>query len=314
MKSIVTLTLNPSIDVQYDVQDMVPVVKIRANAPLQFPGGGGINVSRVIKTLGGRSIAIYTAGWLTGQFFREMVDHNGLLTRTIPIKDRTRTSATIYEKSTNQEYRITPPGPTLTEEEWRQCLDAVCEYEADFFVLTGSLPGGVPADFYAQVAARAKETGTRVVLDTSGRALFESLKAGVYIVKPNKRELEGLVGRKAVTPDDQEEMCRQIVDEGKAEMVALTLGEEGALLVSRDETLRLPTPKVEVISTVGAGDSFVGGLVAGLAREMSTADAFALGNASGTAAVMTAGTELCRLEDVERIFKELTGKPLASVW
>ena len=314
MKSIVTLTLNPSIDVQYDVRDMVPVAKIRASTPLQFPGGGGINVSRVIKTLGARSIAIHTAGWLSGQFFREMVENLGLLTRTIPIQDKTRTSATIYEESTHQEYRITPKGPDLTEAEWRLCLDAVTEYDPDFFVLTGSLPGGVPQDFYAQVAKAAQETGTKVILDTSGRALFESLKAGVYLVKPNQRELEGLVGRKARTHEDQVSICRQIIDEGKAEVVALTLGAEGALLVSKDETIRMDTPKVEVVSAVGAGDSFVGGLVTGLACDMSLRDAFALANACGTAAVLTAGTSLCRRDDIERMFEEMTGKPLASAF
>lgn len=313
MKLIVTLTLNPSVDVQFEADDMIPVQKMRCEAPLQFPGGGGINVSRVIRTLGGHSITVQTAGWLTGQFLEDMIEHHGLLTRTIPIAGRTRMSATIFERSSGQEYRLTPPGPQLTEEEWQACIDAPFEYKPDYVVATGSLPGGVPAEFYGQVAQRAKEKGAKVVLDTSGRPLFEALKVGVHLVKPNLRELEGLLGRKAVTAEDQEALCRELVDRGQAEIVALTLGSDGALLVSQNDTVRLPTPKVEVKSTVGAGDSFVGGLTLGLAEDMTLERAFALGVACGTASVMNAGTDLSRLEDVQRIYEDLTGKVLQDL-
>ncbi len=289
---------------------MVPVRKLRSSAPLQFPGGGGVNVSRVVKTLGGQSIAIYTAGWFTGHFFREMVEAHGLLTRTITISGATRISATVYERSSGQEFRVTPPGPKLTEREWQNCLSALFDYDADYLVLTGSLPLGVPSDFYAQAARLAKQRGVRVVLDTSGMPLFEAIKEGAFLVKPNLRELEHLAARKAVTAEDQEALCRQMIDEGKAEIVALTLGEDGALLVSSEESIRLATPKVEVKSAVGAGDSFVAGMTLGLAQGLSPRDAFALGVATGTATVMTAGTELCRREDVERLYERIAGRPL----
>ena len=310
MKLIVTLTLNPSVDVQFEADDLVPVQKMRCEAPLQFPGGGGINVSRVIRALGGHSITVQTAGWLTGQFLEDMIEHHGLLTRTIPISGRTRMSATIFESSSGQEYRLTPPGPQLTEEEWQACIDAPFEYKPEYVVATGSLPEGVPADFYGQIAQRAKERGAKVILDTSGHPLFEALKVGVHLVKPNQHELEVLAGRKAETAEDQEALCRELVDRGQAEIVALTLGGDGALLVSKDETLRMPTPKVQVKSTVGAGDSFVGGLTLGLAEDMGLEGAFALGIACGTASVMNAGTDLSRLEDVQRIYKDLTGTAL----
>jgi 6-phosphofructokinase 2 len=310
MKPIITLSLNSSVDVQWEVDDMVPVRKLRSSAPLQFPGGGGVNVSRVIKTLGGQSIAIYTAGWFTGHFFREMVESHGLLTRTIPISGATRTSATIFERSSGQEFRITPPGPRLTEREWQNCLSAMFDYDADYVVLTGSLPLGVPNDFYARAARIAKDRGVRVVLDTSGMPLFEALKEGAYLIKPNLRELEHLAARKAVTPEDQEAICRQIIDEGRADIVALTLGEDGALLVSAEKSIRLETPTVQVKSAVGAGDSFVAGMTLGLAQGFSLQDAFTLGLATGTATVMTAGTELCRREDVERLYEQVGGRSL----
>jgi 6-phosphofructokinase 2 len=152
-----------------------------------------------------------------------------------------------------------------------------------------------------------KERGGKVILDTSGRALFDALNEGVYVVKPNQRELENLVGRKASTPTEQEEIAQQLVAQGKAEIVALTLGAEGALLVWKDGIKRLSSPSVEVKSTVGAGDSFVGGLTYGLAYGRSLEDAFTLAVAAGTATVMTAGTELCRKEDVDRLYAELRG-------
>ncbi len=305
MADIVTLTLNPSVDVQWTVDELVPVRKLRSSAPVQFPGGGGINVSRVIRILGGESIAIHTAGWYTGQFLRDLVEQQGLLTCTLPIAGATRTSATIFERATGQEFRVTPPGPEISESEWQMCLDALSEYRANHVVLTGSLPPGVPHDFYARAARIAKQRGARVILDTSGMALFEALKEGVFLVKPNLRELEHLVRRRAEGREDQEAKCRQIVEEGRAEVVALTLGGEGALLVSRDVSLRLIAPKVDVRSAVGAGDSFVGGMTLGLAQGRSLEDAFRLGIAAGTATVLTAGTELCRAEDVERLKGEI---------
>lgn len=310
MKPVTTLTLNSSVDVQWEVDDMVPVRKLRASSPTQFPGGGGINVSRVIKALGGQTVAIHTAGGYTGQFLRELIEAQGLLTRTIPIAGSTRVSATVYERQTGQEFRITPAGPELTEKEWRTALDALFDYDTDYIVLTGSLPPGVPQDFYARAARLARERNVRVVLDTSGRALFESLKEGVYLIKPNLRELEHLAARKASTPEEQEDICRQIIGEGKAEVVALTLGEEGALLAWAEGSLRMATPKVEVRSAVGAGDSFLAGMTLGLARGRPHEEAFALGLAAGTATVLTAGTELCRRKDVERLYAEIAGRPL----
>jgi 6-phosphofructokinase 2 len=264
----------------------------------------------VIKTLGGNTVPVFTAGSLTGQLFRQMVDEQRLVTRVVPIHGETRVSSTIFERSSGHEYRITPVGPELTEAEWNACLDAIADVNADYVVATGSLPQGVPHDFYAQVARAAKERGAKVILDTSGMALFETLNEGVHMVKPNQRELEHLVGRKASTLDEQEALCTQLVQEGKAEIVALTLGGDGAVLAWEGGTRHLPSPKVDVLSAVGAGDSFVAGMTLGLAQDRPLEEAFALGVATGVATVLTAGTELCHREDVERLFAEVTGKSL----
>jgi 6-phosphofructokinase 2 len=292
---------------------MEPERKLRASPPLNFPGGGGVNVSRVIKVLGGMSIAVFTAGWATGQLLRDLIDQHGLLTRVVPIHSRTRVSATAFETSTGQEYRITPPGPEMTEAEWRACLDAVFEFEAEYIVATGSLPRGVPEDFYARVAHGAKKRGSRVILDCDGEPFHQALGEGVYMVKPNLRELSELTGTAGAGGSDAElhAMTQKLIGIGRTEVVVVSLGGDGAFLDTGAGTVRLRTPKVAVKSAVGAGDSFVGGMTVGLARGMPIESAFAVGVAAGTATVLTAGSELCRRADVERLYHDLTGSVLA---
>lgn len=310
MDPITTLTMNSCVDLHYDVVKMESVKKLRASEPLIFPGGGGINVSRVIKELGSHSIAVFTAGGPTGQFLRQMLDNFGLLTRIVLIQENTRISATIFETDTGEEFRPTPAGPSLTDVEWQACFDALFEFEASYIVATGSLPVGVPTDFYARVAEKAKTRGTRVILDTSGEALAAALDVGVFLFKPNLLELETFAGRTAATPEEQDVLARQFVLDRKAEAVAVSLGAEGALLATREGCLRLPAPNVEVKSAVGAGDSFVAGMTFGLSQGRPIADAFTLGLATGTATVLTAGSELAHRSDVERFYEEISGRPL----
>ena len=310
MNPIITLTMNSSVDLHYNVARMESVKKLRASEPLIFPGGGGINVSRVIKELGAHSIAVFTAGGPTGEFLREMLDHFALLTRVVLIEEQSRISATIYETETGEEFRPTPVGPALSDGEWRACFDAIFEYDASYIVATGSLPVGVPPDFYARVAEKAKSRATRVVLDTSGEALGAALEVGVFLVKPNLLELETFTGRAAANPEEQDALARQFVLDGTAEVVAVSLGGDGALLATRDGCLRIAAPHVKVKSTVGAGDSFVAGMTLGLYQGRPVEDAFSLGLATGTATVLTAGSELCHQADVERLFQQITGQPL----
>lgn len=304
-KRIVTLTINPAVDIAWEAEDIVPIRKLRSDTGQVCPGGGGITVSCAIAALGGRSLAILPKGGITGELLTELLDDYAVDRRVIKIAGHTRLDATIHERSTSKEYRIVPPGPELTESEWQAVLDLVQKLPSDYLVCAGSLARGVPFDFYGRVAAIAKEKGARLILDTSGRALFEAMKVGVFLVKPNLRELENLVGQKAPTPAKQEEIACQLVQTGKAQMVALTLGNEGALLVCKEGIKRLPSPDVEVESRVGAGSSFTAGLTLALAQERSLDESLALAVAAGAAALMTRGTELCRKEDVDRLYAEL---------
>ena len=301
MKPVVTLTVNPALDAACVADEVVPMRKVRTREERYDAGGGGINVARMIHELGGEAVAFYLAGGITGQAMEGLIEHSGIAAVRVPVAGLTRVSHTVYETSTGHEFRFTPEGPEITEPEWRNCLEVLSVVDGDWFVASGSLARGLPNDFYARVARMVKKRGGRVVLDSSGAALHHALSEGVYLVKPSRRELEHLLGRKATTPADEEALAREVVDTGRAEIVALTLGAEGAVLATRDGVRRLASPKVEAKSAVGAGDAFVGAMVWALANGRKMEEAFAYGVAAGAATAMASGTEHGRRADIERL-------------
>jgi 6-phosphofructokinase 2 len=313
MKPIVTLTLNPAIDAACQAEEVRPIHKIRTSHERYDPGGGGINVARVIRELGGAAIAVYLAGGLTGEAFDRMIEAIGLERRAIRIAGLTRVSHTVFERRSGQEYRFVPEGPAIAEHEWRAGLAALDGLDADYVVASGSLPQGVPTDFYAQLARSVAEKGGRLVLDSSGEALRRALEIGAYLIKPNRGELERLLGRALDDPAALEAAARQVVREGRCEIVTVSLGADGALLATRDGCLRLRAPAIKPRSAVGAGDSFVAAMTLGLAQGRPAEDAFTLALATGTATVLTMGTELCRRADVERIYREIRAEQITAL-
>jgi 6-phosphofructokinase 2 len=312
MKHIVTLTLNPAIDGSAETEKVRPIRKVRTWGERYDPGGGGINAARVIRELGGVAFAIYLSGGTTGPLLDGLVRASGIESRRIPIADHTRVSHTVHERSSNLEFRFVPEGPVVAPEEWQACLAALEDIDCEYLIASGSLPRGVPDEFYVAVARLAARKGIRLVLDTSGDALREATAHGVYLIKPSLGELEDLVGRKFAAAAEQEAAVRHLVESGAAEIVALTLGQDGALLATRDGLRRLPGLKVTPKSAVGAGDSFLAAMTLGLAQGKNPEDAFDLAVAAGTAAVLTMGTELTRREDVERIYEEIKRGAAAS--
>ena len=305
MKPIATLTVNPAIDYGSEAEEVVPVRKIRTRNERFDPGGGGINVARVVQELGGEARAVYMAGGVSGPIFEGLLARSGVSGTCVPIAGDTRISHLVRERSTGHEFRFTPAGPTVSPEEWSSCRAAIEAVEAEFLVLSGSLAPGLPNDAYGQIITDVKPRGIRVVVDTSGAALHWALEAGVHLVTPNRRELEHLLGRRACCERDEEALAAELVRSGRAEMVAVTLGARGALLVTASTVLRLPAPEVATVSTVGAGDSFTAAMTLGLARGWPVERAFAFGIAAGAATAMTPGTELCHRADVERLFETL---------
>jgi 6-phosphofructokinase 2 len=304
--SIVTFTMNPAIDVSSETARVVPTHKLRCTSVRRDPGGGGINAARVIARLGGEVRAVYPVGGPIGDLLRRLLDAEGIASETIPIAHDTRESFTVEEEETGKEYRFVLPGPELGDEECRRCLDAVAAMRPvpSFLVASGSLPGGVPPAFLARIARTAKSLGARVALDTSGPALAAALDEGVFLVKPNLRELQQLTGPLEGRAQ-QLAAARGLVEKGGAAMVALTLGHLGALLVTQSEALQAPALPIAPVSTVGAGDSFLGALVWSLDAGHTLEDAFRYAIAAGSAALLSTGTGLCRTADVHRLFREV---------
>lgn len=304
-KRIATLTLNPALDVSTAVDRVRPTHKLRCETPRYDPGGGGINVARVIHQLGGEAVAVFPVGGGTGDMLRDLLAHEGVTIVPVPMAGRTRVSFTVHETTREDEYRFVLPGPELGPEEWQSCRAALARIGPDYLVASGSLPPGLPATTYAELADLARARGVRLVVDASGEALRAAFGHGAYLVKPSLRELEDMLGTDLSDPARQEAVCRDLIARGACEVLALTLGAEGALLTWAGGQLRLPSPKVEVRSAVGAGDSFVAAMVFKLAAEAPLAEAFRYGIAAGAAALLTPGTELCRREDVERLYAGL---------
>jgi len=307
LRPILTLTVNPALDISTSTDNVVGEHKLRCGRSRLDPGGGGINVSRVIQRLGGQTLAIYAAGGPTGEAYRRLIEAEGIPTVIVPIAGSTRESFTVDETTTGKQFRFVLQGPDITEPEWRACLARVAESipHGGYVVASGSLPPGAPDDFYARVARLAREHDARCVVDASGPALAAALAEGVFLVKPSARELGELVGSALDTEDSRVAAASTLVARGSAEYVALTLGGAGAVLASASGVMRLPVPQVEVQSTVDAGDSFLGAFVLRIAQGHDAAAAFRAAVAAGSATAMTPATELCHRSDVERLEAEL---------
>jgi len=308
MKSIATLTLNPTIDVAYEVGRVFHTHKMRTDQEHYDPGGGGINVARVFVRLGGNARCYYLSGGATGVALDGLLDLHQLVRVRIPIRGHTRIAAAILERESGKEYRFIPPGPTVAPHEWQECLERLADVECDYLVASGSLPPGIPEDFYGRVQAIVRPRGVKVVLDSSGPGLREGLAGGgIHLVKPSLGELRQLVGQSLDTLEAIEAAALEIVRQDKAEYVAVTLGHEGAILADSSGVLRLPAVRIEAKSAVGAGDSFLAAMVYALASGREPSEAFRYGIAAGAAAVLSAGTNLCHKDDIERLY-ELVAK------
>ncbi|GAB3533326.1 6-phosphofructokinase II [Pontibacter brevis] len=311
MHEILTITLNPALDKSTYTDRVQPEKKIRCSVPFYEPGGGGINVSRAIKKLGGSSCAWFLAGGPSGEKLCNLLKEENISFKAMPIQNWTRENLMVMEENSGNQFRFGMPGPQVTEAEWRQCFDkleAIPDAELPKYVVaSGSLPPGVPDDFYLQLAQMAHRRGFKLIADTSGDALLKAAGEGVYLLKPNQNEFAALVGKEEVSALEQEQIAQQILDEGKCEVLVVSLGPRGAMVASKESGISyVITPPVKQKSAVGAGDSMVGGMVMSLLKGDKTLDEVVrFGVAAGTAATMTPGSELCTKEDTEKIYKWL---------
>ena len=306
MEKIVTLTLNPAIDKSTSVRSIVPDKKLRCKPAKYEPGGGGVNVSRGLIRFGIASTAIYLAGGHSGKFYEELLNEEKVQSLVIPISGRTRENMIVVDESSNLQYRFGMPGPEIKEAEWKYCLQLIEEAKGiEYLVVSGSVPNGIPENFFNMLAVVCKKIECRLVVDTSGEPLKQAVKEGVYLLKPNLGELSMLHGVEELREHEAESAAKEIISKGGAEVIVISMGASGAMLVTKDEVYCSTSPTVKKKSTVGAGDSMVAGLVKAISQQWDWMDVLKYGIATGTATTLNPGTELFKREDVDSLYEKL---------
>lgn len=302
MSRVITLTMNPALDIASTAERVIPNEKMRCEAPRYDAGGGGINVARALKQLGGDPIAIFPSGGPSGVVISKLLHQAGVVHQAIPVEGSVREDLHITDRSTGAQYQFVMKGPTLSEEEQVHCLEALMTavVNPEFVVVSGSLPPGVQADFYTQVEGIASRMGAKLVVDASGIALRQVCK-GIYLLKMSRTELEDFVGHALESEQEQEDAVQAMLDDSLAQIIVVSLGKDGALIATNEGLWRLPAIPVIIRSSVGAGDSMVAGIVMALTRGWSLLDAARYGIICATAALMWPGTQLCKLADVDRL-------------
>lgn len=303
--TIVTITFNPCIDKSTSVPALVAEKKLKCSAPVFEPGGGGINVARAIKKLGGEATAIYPAGGYSGKFLQALLNIDGIKSLVVQTEKHTRENLIVQDLSTNQQYRFGMPGQELLKPEWEQCLRLVEETNAEFIVASGSLPPGVPEDIFARIAKISKQKHSKLIVDTSGAPLQHALNAGVFMIKPNIGELCNLAGKEDLNVSEIETTAQKLVKDSGCTAIVVSMGSAGAMMITETDVFIVDAPPVKIKSTVGAGDSMVAGIVHSLSLNKSFQEAIYYGVACGTAATMNSGTQLCRKKDVEKLYENM---------
>ncbi|MEV8467093.1 1-phosphofructokinase family hexose kinase [Fluviibacterium sp. DFM31] len=306
--AILTITLNPALDLSSQVDQVRAGDKLRCAPPRRDPGGGGINVSRAIRHMGGESLAVVALGGATGEAVRQMMTAEGLSLRVLPLPGETRQSLSVTDQSNNDQYRFVMPGPDWQETEVEALLDlcATLPGPATLAVLSGSLPPGVAPSLPHRICAALEATGARMIIDTSGAGLVRLARAPQeqrpMVLRFDNQEAEELSGTTLDSPEATADLAEDLVRRGVADAVVIACGAEGNVLCDGSRRLLCRPVPVPVRSKVGAGDSFVGAFALTLSRGGDLAEALHHGTAAANAAVMTDATELCRAEDVERLY------------
>jgi 6-phosphofructokinase 2 len=308
MASIVTVTMNPSFAAATTTANVVANRKLRCDRPMHEGSGAGINVARAVQRLGGTARALFAAGGVTGARLTAMIANEGIEAQPIEIAGETAESVNVVETSSGSYFRFVMDGPSLRDSEWTAILEAVASLDPppQFLVAGGSLPPGVPEDFYGRLSRLAAERDMRLIVDASGPPLAHAIGAGTFLIKPNLTEFRELSGGSGILNDFAlQGAASAFVAAGRTQNVVISMGAAGAIVATKRGTLRIAAPTVVVKNRAGAGDSMVAGIVVALQRGATVEEAVRFGIAAGSAAVMMPGTELCRRDDAERLFGEM---------
>ena len=302
---IATLTINPAFDKSLVVEKLIPEKKLRCSNTAMEAGGGGINVSRAIQKLGGESIAIFPSGGLNGRCLNQILETQNIAFKSIPVSNETRENFTVTESFATAQYRFVMPGSFLSNAEIEACITAITSLNPSptIIVASGSLPPGVPDNFFARLAVVTKQIGAKYILDTSGIPLKLALQECVYLLKPNLSELCSLVEKDYLQLDEVDAAAQEVIKKARCEVIVVSMGPAGAMLVTANEQERIPAPVVKKLSTVGAGDSMLGGMAWMLEQGATLKEVVRFGVACGTAATMNTGSQLFKKENVLEIYK-----------
>jgi 6-phosphofructokinase 2 len=305
---ILTVTLNPCIDKSSTVEKLKPESKLRCTEVVNEPGGGGINVSKALKKLETSSVALFPAGGHNGNMLCSLLKEEEILFHAVDTKVETRENWIVLENSTINQYRFTFPGRAVQEETIITLVDHIRSFSPTFVVASGSLPPGLPDYFYGLIVKQANAVGAKCIVDTSGPALQALKGKHAYMIKPNISELCKMLNIEKLEKSEVDDAAQQAIFDGYAEMMVVSMGGDGAWLVSKDKKYFCPAPKVTTRSTVGAGDSMVAGITYMLQKERPLREAIRFGVACGSAATMNDGTQLFKKEDAERLFEQSNSK------
>ncbi|HEY0329057.1 MAG TPA: 1-phosphofructokinase family hexose kinase [Rhodopseudomonas sp.] len=312
MAQIVTVTPSPAIDASTAVGKIAPFSKLRCAQLRRHPGGGGINVARVIQRLGADVRAVYPSGGATGELLRNLLDREGVNGIAVAVAAETREDFTVFEESTRQQFRFMMPGSPLAETEWSQLIQATLAGLPGFIIASGSVPPGAPEDFFGRIVQAGAAIGARVIVDSSRAPLKAALQSGLYLIKPSLSEFWNLTGLNCDDDATLIDAARDLIDHGLVEMVALSMGPNGALLITRDRALRAEGLAIEAATVSGAGDSFLAAMVWSLQNDPDLATALRFGIAAGTAALVNPGTELARPQDIAGFLPQVRIREIAT--
>lgn len=308
MPRLITLTPNPTYDFAVDAAKVEPNRKLRCTNPESHPGGGGLNVARAAARLGAETLAIFTTGGLYGAALKGLVADEQVPMRAVAVAGETRLAFHVRDASTNDEYRFNLPGTEMAPSERQRFLDALREEvrEGDAVVGSGSLPPMIgersQENFWADAAKIAKGAGARFVLDSIS-GLEAALKEGIFLLRHNEHEYQSLAGGALKWPDEISAYAQKLVRSGGAERVVITHGGDGSVMATREGAVFSPVFPVRAHSAVGAGDSFVAGLIVALMRGSNDNDALRYGAACAAATRLSSGTSLFNKDDVEKLYR-----------
>lgn len=301
---IVTLTMNPAIDKSTSIDKLIPEKKLRCEEMAVEAGGGGINVSKAIKKLGGESLAIFPSGGANGKLLENILHTQQINYKTINTGIETRESITVTETTSNAQFRFVMPGGALSNDVTTAVIGLLASMPVapSILIASGSLPPGIEDDFYARLAVAARQLNAKYIVDTSGLPLQLAAEEGVFLLKPNMAELCKMVGAEKLELNEVDDAAMEVVARGHCKIIVVSLGPAGALLVTKDGYEHVPAPMVKKHTTVGAGDSMVAGMAWMLLQGKTWREVVRFGVACGTAATMNRGTQLFNAESVMPLY------------